>query len=170
MSYDFSKIRILIVDDSNHMRLLVQRLLGSFGIVKVRAVSDGYAALDELARSMPDMIVTDFAMEPMDGIALTRHIRQAPDSPNPYLPIVMMTGYTEMHRVIEARDIGVTEIVAKPVSAMALYSRLVAVVERPRPFVRTPDFFGPDRRRRQVPIKGKDRRSPAGETLDIDFD
>lgn len=157
----------MIVDDSGHMRLLVRRILNSFGIELVQEVGDGDEAVAELSHTMPDIIITDFAMEPMDGIALTKLLRQAPDSPSPYLPIVMMTGYTEMHRVIEARDSGVTEIVAKPVSAMALYNRLVAVVEKPRPFIRTRNFFGPDRRRRQVPIKIKDRRIPEDDRFDI---
>ena len=60
--------------------------------------------------------------------------------------------------MIEARDSGVTEIIAKPVSLRSLYSRIVAVIERPRPFIRTPDYFGPDRRRRQIPIDFEDRR------------
>jgi two-component system chemotaxis response regulator CheY len=163
MSYDLSKLRICIVDDSPHMRRLVRRILGSFGIQDVTEVGDGNAALMEMKTTMPDILITDFAMEPMNGIDLTWHIRKAEDTGNPYLPIVMMTGYTEMHRVIEARDAGVTEIIAKPVSAMALYSRLVAVIDRARPFVRAGDFFGPDRRRRQIAFRGADRRDNSDE-------
>ena len=161
MSYDFSSLRILIVDDSPHMRMLVKRVLNSFNITDIIEVGDGTEAILELRSTVPDIVLTDFAMEPMDGIALTRHIRHSDESSNPYLPIVMMTGFTEMHRVIEARDAGVTEIIAKPVSATSMFSRLVAVVERPRPYVRVNDFFGPDRRRRQVPFRGEDRRAGA---------
>ena len=173
MSYDFSSLRILIVDDSAHMRLLVKRVLTSFNITYVAEVSDGNQAIQVMGEKMPDIVITDFAMERMDGIELTRFIRLSDESPNPYLPIIMMTGFTEMHRVVEARDAGVSEIVAKPVSATAMFSRLVAVVERPRPFIRIDGFFGPDRRRRQVPLKGPDRRlagkDPAG-ALEIEID
>ena len=158
MSYDFTGLSLLLVDDNRHMRVLVRRLLNAFGISKISEASDGGAAWADLFRAMPDVVLLDFAMEPIDGIEFTRRIRAAPDSPNPYLPIIMMTGYTEKARVVEARDAGVTELVAKPVSALSLYNRLVAVVERPRPFVRSSDFFGPDRRRRQAPFKGPDRR------------
>lgn len=161
MSYDFSKLRIMIVDDSPHMRRLMRRVLNSFGISEITEVGDGDAAIAEIRHSVPDILITDYAMEPMNGIEFTHYIRNAPDSPNPYQPIIMVTGFTEMHRVIEARDVGVTEIVAKPVSAMALYSRFAAVVEKPRPFVRTQDYFGPDRRRRQVTLKKPDRRATA---------
>ncbi|MEQ8602676.1 MAG: response regulator [Marivibrio sp.] len=158
MSYDFTGLSVLLVDDNRHMRVLVRRLLSAFGVARVAEAADGGAAWADLFRALPDVVLIDFAMEPVDGIEFTRRIRTAPDSPNSYLPIIMMTGYTEKTRVVEARDAGVTELVAKPVSALSLYNRLVAVVERPRPFVRAPGFFGPDRRRRQAPFKGPERR------------
>jgi DNA-binding response OmpR family regulator len=59
----------------------------------------------------------------------------------------MVTGHTEKTRVTAARDAGVTEFLAKPISAKALYQRIVNVVANPRPFIRTKTYFGPDRRR-----------------------
>jgi two-component system chemotaxis response regulator CheY len=167
MSLDFSNLRLTVVDDSSYMRWLVRKVLEAFDIKDVVEAEDGSGALAELKRRMPDIVLVDFAMEPMDGIAFTRRVRQGEDSPNIYLPIIMMTGYTEMHRVIEARDAGVTEIVAKPVAAASLYSRLAAVIERPRPFIRAGTFFGPDRRRRQVPFDGPDRRAGEDDLMDI---
>lgn len=158
MGFDLSSLKILIVDDSTHMRGLIKRVLSSFNISDITEAADGNEALLEMTQTVPDIVLTDFAMDRMNGIELTHFIRNSEKSPNPYLPIIMMTGFTEMHRVIEARDSGVTEIIAKPVSARAMFSRLVAVVDRPRPFVRVTNFFGPDRRRRQVPFKGEDRR------------
>src|ERR1700761_7580061 len=81
-------------------------------------------------------------------------LRNSPDSKNPYLPIVMMTGHSEKSRVVEARDAGVTEFVAKPLTAKSVLERLQAVIYRPRPFVRTANYFGPDRRRREDPAYG----------------
>jgi FixJ family two-component response regulator len=59
----------------------------------------------------------------------------------------MLTGYTEIERVMEARDSGITEFLAKPISARTLYSRLCSVVDQPRSFVNSEEFAGPDRRR-----------------------
>lgn len=158
------------------MRGLIRRLLEAFDIKRVRDAVDGADGLRALSDIMPDIVVTDYAMQPMNGIEFVRQVRLADDTPNPYLPIIMVTGYTEKHRIVRARDSGVTEIVAKPVSSLSLYSRIVAVIERPRPFVRTANFFGPDRRRRQVPFKGEERRGSgisgvAGDddTFDIEF-
>lgn len=167
MSLDFSHLRLTVVDDSSHMRWLIRRVLSAFDIQDVADARDGSTALQEIKHRMPDIVLVDFAMEPMDGIEFTRRVRHDDDSPNRYLPIVMMTGYTEMHRMIAARDAGVTEIVAKPVAATSLYSRLAAVVERPRPFIRAGAFFGPDRRRRQLPFKGPDRRAAEEDLMDI---
>jgi len=71
----------------------------------------------------------------------------------------MLTGHTEMNRVVEARDAGVHEFLAKPISVKGLYSRIRSIIERPRPFVRAGLYFGPDRRRRDNPAyMGGERR------------
>lgn len=164
MAYDLSKLGLLMVEDSAHMRALVRRLLDAYGLTRIEEASDGHDAFDVLDRTSVDIALIDYQMAPMDGIEFTRQLRGDRMSPAPYLPIIMMTGYTEKHRVIEARDAGVTELIAKPVSALGLYNRLIAVIERPRPFVRAPGFFGPDRRRRQLPLKGPDRRGRTDRT------
>jgi len=58
-----------------------------------------------------------------------------------------------------ARDAGVNEFIAKPVSVKTVMSRLVAVIEHPRPYVRTQDYFGPCRRRGVQEYRGPERCS-----------
>jgi DNA-binding response OmpR family regulator len=71
----------------------------------------------------------------------------------------MLTGHSEKRRVTVARDAGVTEFLAKPISAKALYQRILNVVVNPRPFVKTKSYFGPDRRRNVNPnYIGPERR------------
>jgi DNA-binding response OmpR family regulator len=74
-------------------------------------------------------------------------IRQPGANANPYVPIIMLTGHSEKKRVVSARDAGVTEFLAKPISAKSLYERILNVVANPRPFIRSKTYFGPDRRR-----------------------
>ena len=62
----------------------------------------------------------------------------------------MVTGHTERARVEAARDAGVTEFLAKPITTQNLLTRLIEVVERPRPFIRCAGYFGPDRRRHKA--------------------
>lgn len=159
--YDLERVRVLIVEDNPHMRRLVRTILTSLGIREVAVAEDGTAAIEALRRFDADIVVCDWEMQPMDGIALAREIRLGDDSPNPYVPIIMLTGHTAVQRVMTARDAGVNEFLAKPVSAAGLYNRIKAIVEQPRQFVRTPDYFGPDRRRRQDPdYDGEERRKP----------
>jgi DNA-binding response OmpR family regulator len=86
-------------------------------------------------------------------------IRQPGANANPYVPIIMLTGHSEKKRVIAARDAGITEFLAKPISAKALYQRILNIVVNPRPFIKTKTYFGPDRRRNVGPnYAGPERR------------
>ena len=58
-----------------------------------------------------------------------------------------MTGYSNRSRVETARDNGMTEFLVKPYTARDLYNRIARLIDQPRRFVKTKDFFGPDRRR-----------------------
>ena len=147
---EFDTLRALVVEDNGHMRLLLRELLNAGGIRAVSEAQDGETALN-LMRALPcDLVLADMAMAPMDGIAFARHLRSHEDSPNPFVPIIMVTGHTEKHRVEAARDAGVTEFLAKPITAQNLFARIAEIVERPRAFVRCEQYFGPDRRRRQM--------------------
>ena len=139
---------ILLADDNPNMRAIVSTMLKSVGVGRVREVDDGAAALAALKDRPADLAIVDFKMLPVDGVTFTHLIRTAKDSPNPYRPIIMMTGHSDKRRVTEARDAGVTEFVTKPVTPQALLIRIQAVIMRPRAFIRGGDYFGPDRRRR----------------------
>jgi CheY-like chemotaxis protein len=149
MASGLESLRVLLVDDNQHMRAIVMAVLHGVGVAQIRETHDGAEALAALREWPADLAIVDFQMFPLDGVEFTRMVRNAPDSKNPYLPIIMMTGHSERHRVCEARDAGVTEFVAKPVTAKAVLERIHAVIHRPRSFVRTEDYFGPDRRRKQ---------------------
>ena len=91
----------------------------------------------------------------------------SPESQNPFVPIVMLTGHTSLERVHQARDAGINEFLAKPVSSKNLLGRLVSVIEHPRPFVRARCYFGPCRRRRRNDeYHGPERRSGLNALVD----
>lgn len=155
-----SALKILVVDDNAHMRTITSAVLQSAGMRLVKEAADGGAALEILRDYPADLVIVDFNMFPLDGVEFTRLVRNSPDSANPYLPIIMMTGHSEKSRVYEARDAGVTEFVVKPITAKAILDRIQSVIFQPRPFVKTEGYFGPDRRRRDRPgYKGPMRRA-----------
>lgn len=140
-------IRFLLVEDNDHMRRLVRLIIQSMGVESIIEARDGSDALVTMRQEgPPDILITDWMMSPMDGLELTRYIRKSEHSPNRFLPIIMMTGFAERKRVFAARDAGVTEFLVKPLSAISLFSRIQAIVEKPRQFVQVGEFFGPDRR------------------------
>ena len=163
---DFNRLRFLAIDDNAHMRRIVRTLLHGFGAREVIEAEDGASGFEAFTQHVPDIVITDWAMPIFDGLELTQMIRQPGANANPFVPIIMLTGHSEKKHVIAARDAGVTEFLAKPLSAKALYERIVNVVVNPRPFVRTKSYFGPDRRRNSgANHTGPERRK--GDTADI---
>src|SRR6266568_1347706 len=156
---EFNKLRFLVIDDNVHMRRILRTLLHGFGARDVYEAEDGAAGLEGFTHYSPDVVLTDWAMPIFDGLELAQMIRQPGANANPYVPIIMLTGHSEKKRVMEARDAGITEFLAKPISATALYQRILNIVATPRPFIRTKAYFGPVRRRNVNPnYVGPERR------------
>lgn len=159
-NYRFDRLRVLVVDDNQHMRKLVATILRGFGVVQLHEAASAEQAWAMLRESNPDVILLDCILEGMSGLELAQKIRTSPASPNPLVSIVMLTGDTHIDRVRQARDAGINEFLAKPISVKGLLTRLSAVIENPRPFVRTAEYFGPCRRRRNFnEYQGPERRT-----------
>jgi len=150
MTYQLHRISVLVVEDNAPMLEITKSLLLTFGVGSVISAANGDIGFRRFCQYNPDIIIADWMMEMLNGIDLTERIRNNPASPNPYVPVILMTGFSEKDRVLHARDSGVTEFLVKPFTAQDLYKRITQVIERPRQFVRSGDFFGPDRRRKNL--------------------
>jgi CheY-like chemotaxis protein len=113
----FELLKILLVDDNHHMRVLLTEILRAIGVKLIFEATDGAEALQVMRQQSIDIVMTDLAMQPLDGIDFVRLLRNSADSPNPMAPVIMITGHSTMRRVGEARDVGVTEFLSKPVTA-----------------------------------------------------
>lgn len=159
----FKQLRVLIVDDNAAVRGLVRAVLSAFGCDAIFEASSAKQCLEILEIEQIDIIVLDWKMKPVDGLTLVTRLRDQESSPNAFVPIIMLTAYAEPSKIKQARDAGVTEFMVKPFSSDALYKRIMAIVNRPRNFVRTKQFFGPDRRRlSKGEYEGEERREEAG--------
>ncbi len=157
--YRFDRLKVLVIDDNAHMRKLVVTILQAFGTVQIYEAADAQHAWAIARETNPDVVFVDWMLEGMNGLEFVRMMRTSPASPNPFVPIIMLTGYTQIDHVIQARDAGVNEFLAKPVSVKAILSRLISVIEHPRPYVRTKVYFGPCRRRHlRDEYRGPERR------------
>lgn len=155
-------ISMLLVEDNDFDRRLLVNILKAFGARHISVARDGAEAWEIFNKSPADLVLTDWMMDPVNGVDLTLKIRDLDESPDAFVPIIMVTASTTHAVIFEARDAGVNEIVVKPLAPQALLSRIVAVIERPRRFVKVGGFFGPDRRRRDIAHKGEERRNQGG--------
>ena len=158
-----SRLSVMVVDDNQAMRALLRSMLEAIGTRCVHECADAASAVEMARTSLPDVILADLVTAPVDGLALTRSLRTDPDHPASSVPILMVTGFSDKEHVEAARDAGVTEFLAKPVTRDGLAARLMGMVENPRPFIRSNSFVGPDRRRRQEPIPPDHDRRQDGE-------
>ena len=142
--------------------------LNALGITQIKMADHGGDAIDllKLQKIDPlkagilniDLIISNWQMSPVDGMILLRWVRRHADSPNRFVPFIMISGHSGNASVSEARDMGATEFVTKPFSVTTLAQRIQMVIDRPRQFVHTSDYFGPDRRRRAEARTGEERR------------
>lgn len=159
MGFKFEKLSILVVEDTIPMQKLVTSVLDTLGVGRVYTAADGERGFSMFCDENPDIVITDWHMAPVNGIELVHKIRNQSISPNKTVPIIMMTGYSAITRVAEARDNGTTEFLVKPFSANDLAKRVAYVINRPRDFIDSGTYFGPDRRRRSPEnYKGPFRR------------
>ena len=148
MGFDFSKLSVLVVEDTLPMQKLIVTILKSLGVGRVVSACDGDEGFRLNCLKKPDIVITDWHMGNVSGIEMVSNIRGSASSPNKMVPIIMITGYSAVPKVEKARDVGVTEFLVKPFTAGDLARRIAYVINNPRDFVEAPEFFGPDRRRR----------------------
>jgi CheY-like chemotaxis protein len=153
------ELTVLVVEDNDPMMSIVVAMLDRFGFGTILTAKDGDEAFSVFQRNRPDLVITDWHMEGVDGVEFIQWIRRNKTSIHRRVPIILMKGYSDHYRIENARDSGVTEILAKPFSAHDLARRIMHVIDTPRDFIESLGFFGPDRRRRKnADFKGDDRR------------
>lgn len=151
-------ISFVIVDNHPQIISLLRTILHSFGAREMYDGSDGVEGLQLIQTYEPDIVITDWAMKPMSGIQMVKTMRKHENQLIRFMPVIMLTGYSERGRIVTARDSGINEYLLKPVSPKSLYSRIRAVIEQPRRFVKAGEYFGPDRRRGEHEFDGPDKR------------
>jgi CheY-like chemotaxis protein len=138
-----NQLHVLVVDDNPFMRNLVRNMLASIGVKKISEASDGVLALELIRSSVPDVILLDWEMPLLNGPELVRIVRSPGVFPMPDIPIVMLTAHGERRRILEAAKLGVNEFLCKPVSAKALFERLISILLKPRESVQFGEYYGP---------------------------
>ncbi|CCQ75211.1 response regulator [Magnetospira sp. QH-2] len=157
--YDLETVSVFLVEDNDFMRFTMEDLLRQLGFRNIVAAKNGEAAIEyfktmrvghqAVGGTNVDIVITDLVMTPINGLLLLRWLRSAKESPNRFMPVLMISGAADRKYVESCRDMGVTEFLAKPYSVGSVYKKILEVIDYPRPFVMTNTYFGPDRRRQR---------------------
>jgi len=162
LAVEHQGLDVLVADDSPQMRAYYRSVLALIGVERVREAGDGAEAFRAICEDAPDLLITDYGMVPLDGVELTRAVRTDVESPNEYLPIIMVTAHTDKQKIGMARDAGVNLLLQKPVTPQELVQHITNVIGDPQPFIRTRNYFGPDRRSGRAVAVRNERRALSG--------
>jgi len=156
-NYDLQQLSALVVEKHDTMRRILVGILHAMGMRDIRQGTNPDEGFEAFCETPADLVFTDWAPG-LDGIGLLLKIRADDASPDPFVPVIVVSAHTELRHIYQARDAGMTEFLGKPFKTKLIYSRICSVIERHRVFIRNRSFFGPDRRRRRIRFDGPDRR------------
>jgi CheY-like chemotaxis protein len=162
MTVGLAVLDILVIDDNAQMRTIIGTVLAAAGARKLHYAPDGRRGLGAVQSREIDVVFVDFEMPVMNGLAFLSELRSM-NSAERFTPVIMLTGHSDLTRIVAARDRGVNELLGKPVTAKSILTRLNTVIMSPRPFIQSPDYFGPDRRRRPAGPDYQGERRRAGD-------
>lgn len=124
---DFSKVRLLLVDDEPFIRTLINRILFDIGIKDVIEVGNGMAALERVRqrRAGFSIIICDLEMPKMNGLEFLKALRE---SDHPDVPALVLTGHSNEDNIYDAVDLGIHGFLSKPISRTALEAKIVSAL------------------------------------------
>lgn len=160
--HGLERFSVLVVDGDSFMAGLTTSALSAFDLGGVADVRSGEAAKEYLRNEKAHCVILDLPIDAENRLDLVDYIRRNPASPNQQMPIILCTAETDLANICEARDHGVSEVLAKPFSTAELLAKLTSALFRMRGFVTEDIYTGPDRRRRDAGWEGPERRGSYG--------
>lgn len=165
-AYDLGAFRILVVEDSPFIGSLIVSALQKMGVGKAilaETIAQGREQISffnkEAGPKNIDIVILDWLLTDGKGADLLAWVRAQEADTIKYLPVITCSAYASAELIEEGRDLGANEAMVKPVSAEKLAQRILYVIDKPRPFIFSSGFFGPDRRRRAMQAPGEERRT-----------
>lgn len=156
---NFSQIEALVVDADQYSTQILAQILRGFGLNKQLVIETGEDAKQRLGTARFDLLICDAILPDTHASDLIKWIRRQPALNIKYMPIVVLTGYTQFTNVVTLRDSGANIVVRKPVSPNVLFDHIAWSARTERPFIETDNYIGPDRRFKNTgPPDGAGRR------------
>jgi len=162
------QLQVLLVSENNEKSSVVKGALSLMDINRIRVVYDYNDAIALLKTHSVSMLIVEMAV-PTSGITAVEFIQMIRKDMEHFahiqeIPIILLAGEASREDVEAARDSGATEFIVYPFSISHLKRVVKSVIDSPRKFIVSENFFGPDRRRKdETPPWGASRRSTDGE-------
>ncbi|MFA7346901.1 MAG: response regulator [Desulfurivibrionaceae bacterium] len=118
---------ILVVDDVDIMHMVLRQMLGMLGFSQVISALDGKRAQQILETEKIDLIISDWTMPELSGIALLRLVRR--NAAWARIPFIMVTSDTAKDSILEAKRAGVDDYILKPFTAATLEAKINGVLK-----------------------------------------
>ena len=123
---NLAKLKTLVVDDMSSMRMMIKSVLRDNGIVDIVEAADGEKAVELLAKGRIDLVICDWDMPNMNGLAFLRHVRA--DAAMARLPFIMLRANADRDHVERAIEAGVSDYLAKPFKPPDLIRKVLRVL------------------------------------------
>lgn len=157
---EFAALNIMLLSEKNHAAQTLRSVLTLAGITRITGLDDSRRAIDILTMDNYDAVFCDEKIAPVGGQSFALAVRRLPGILNPLIPVFVFHEQARRRSVEAARDTGASDFLTCPISPKTVMTKLEAAILNPRPFIKSPDYFGPDRRARQRPVwTGDERRT-----------
>jgi len=123
---DLGALKVLVIDDQEFVRTIVKKMLEQVGVGNVVEAHDGNSGLDVVERELPDLVICDVQMRPVDGFGFVKSLRALPHGRD--LPVIMLTAHTDATTIARAKELSVEAFLAKPVLPPALKDKILRVM------------------------------------------
>ena len=158
VAFSFASTRILVVGAKGQAGPMMRTVLTAAGLNKVVLIDEPRRALEILCAEPFDAVFVEAAAR-LDDVSFALAVRRSSLALNPMIPIFAVYSGARRRDVEKERDDGITDVICRPVSPKTIADKLRLALAAPRPFIAAAGFFGPDRRAKERPWRGEDRRT-----------
>lgn len=124
---EYSKLRVLVVDDFSTMRKIVKNMLKQAGVKQIVEAENGRVALEFLERQSFNLVILDWNMPSVSGLDVLKAIRA--NERLHCLPVLMVTSEALESQVLIAVQAGVTNYIVKPFTEEVLFKKINAIMK-----------------------------------------
>jgi CheY-like chemotaxis protein len=166
---DFAQLRVMLLTGRSHGAQTLRSVLTLSGVTNILFIDNPKKALDLLTMENFDAVYADDGCEKVSDLTFAMAVRRRSGILNPMIPIFVFQERARRSDVEIARDTGATDFLTCPISPKTVMTKLEAALVNPRPFIKAPDFFGPDRRTKARPVwNGEERRSRVARKVNVE--